>query len=182
MEVSKTSIEGLLIFEPRTFGDKRGSFFESFNQRKFNEAVGKEFAFVQDNQSLSMKGVLRGLHFQNPPHAQGKLVRVIQGSALDVAVDIRSNSPTYGRHEKVVLSRENNRQFWIPPGFAHGFVALEDQTVFAYKCTDYYAPETEGTIKWNDPDLNIDWTITPSMISEKDELGIDFRNFASRFE
>lgn len=181
MEVTKTAIEGLLVFKPRTFSDDRGAFFESFNQKIFDEETNGEFTFVQDNQSVSKKGVLRGLHFQNPPFAQGKLVRVIQGAVIDVAVDIRKNSPTYGEHFSIELSAKNNLQFWIPPGFAHGFFATEEDTIFSYKCTNYYAPQSEGTIKWNDPDLNIDWKGIPTMISEKDEIGEEFRSFVSRF-
>lgn len=182
MEISKTSIEGLLIVQPRIFTDERGSFCETFSERKFMEAVGEPCSFVQDNQSVSSKGVLRGLHFQNPPHAQGKLVRVARGAVIDVAVDIRRNSPTYGQHVAIELNDRNQTQFWIPPGFAHGFAVLEDDTVFVYKCTDYYAPECEGTIRWNDPDLHIDWGIRPSLVSEKDEIGAEFRNFVSRFD
>ncbi len=182
MEISKTPIEGLLIFQPRIFTDNRGSFQESFNERLFTEATGQDFRFVQDNQSVSMKGVLRGLHLQHPPHAQGKLVRVARGAVIDVAVDIRKSSPTYGQYVAVELSEENNKQLWIPPGFAHGFAVLEDDTIFAYKCTDYYAPECEETIMWNDPDLNIDWKIRPSLVSEKDEKGTEFRKFVSRFD
>lgn len=181
MTVSKTPIDGLLIFEPRVFADHRGAFFESFNQQLFDAATDGKYVFVQDNQSLSKKGVLRGLHFQNPPYAQGKLVRVIQGAVLDVAVDIRSESKTYGKWFSIELSAENNKQLWIPPGFAHGFVALEEETLFSYKCTHYYAPQSEGTIRWDDPDLNIDWSILPSLISEKDQMGQDFRSFVSRF-
>ena len=182
MQISETPLKGLLIFEPKTYGDKRGSFFESYNHKIFAEATNNQYMFVQDNQSLSMKGVLRGLHFQNPPNAQGKLVRVIQGAVLDVAVDIRKNSSTYGQYFSIELTPENNKQLWIPPGFAHGFIALEDNTLFAYKCTDYYAPQSEGTIKWDDQDLDIDWKMKPLMVSEKDEIGIEFRTFASQFD
>lgn len=182
MQISKTKIDGLLIFQPRVFSDDRGTFIESFSEKIVWEALGYEVHFVQDNQSISKKGVLRGLHFQNPPHAQGKLVRVTQGAVIDVAVDIRKSSPTYGQHVAIELSAENNTQFWIPPGFAHGFVALEENTAFVYKCTDYYFPDCEGALSWNDPDLNIDWGIKPSMVSEKDEKGAEFRNFVSRFD
>lgn len=181
MKVEKTSIEGLLILEPRVFGDDRGCFFESFNQDKFNEFVGEEVTFVQDNQSVSSKNVLRGLHFQNPPFAQGKLVRVIQGSVIDVAVDIRKESPTYGQHVAVELSAENNKQFWIPPGFAHGFLAQEDNTIFAYKCTNNYAPSSEGSLLWNDKDINIDWDVQDPIVSSKDEEAEEFCNFVSQF-
>lgn len=181
MNIIKPDIEGLLIITPRVFEDERGAFMESFNKQKFDEAVGREVNFVQDNQSVSKKGVLRGLHFQSPPFAQGKLVRVIKGAVIDIAVDIRKNSPTYGDYVAVELTAENNEQFWIPEGFAHGFVALEDETTFLYKCTNYYAPQSEGTLLWNDPSLNIDWGISDPIISEKDAIGQEFSNFVSDF-
>ena len=181
MNIIKPDIEGLLILTPRVFEDERGAFMESFNKQKFKEAVGRELNFVQDNQSVSKKGVLRGLHFQSPPFAQGKLVRVIKGAVIDIAVDIRKNSPTYGDYVAVELTAENNEQFWIPEGFAHGFVALEDETTFLYKCTNYYAPQSEGTLLWNDPSLNIDWGISDPIISEKDAIGREFSNFVSDF-
>ncbi|MBL1280106.1 MAG: dTDP-4-dehydrorhamnose 3,5-epimerase [Fluviicola sp.] len=181
MEKVTTPIEGLLVFKPRIFQDSRGAFFESFNQKAFDTATEGQFTFVQDNQSLSKKGVLRGLHFQKPPFAQGKLVRVIQGAVIDVAVDIRKDSKTYGEYFAIELSAENNLQFWIPPGFAHGFFATEEDTIFSYKCTDYYSPESEGTIKWNDAELDIDWKGIPTLISEKDEEGEEFSNFVSYF-
>jgi len=180
MKITKTEIEGLLILEPRVFQDDRGLFFESFNEQLFTEAA-EPVQFVQDNQSVSKKGVLRGLHFQNSPHAQGKLVRVAKGAVIDVAVDIRKNSPTYGQHVAVELTAENNKQFWIPAGFAHGFVALEDDTIFCYKCTDYYAPECEGSLLWNDENLKIDWGIKEPLISEKDKVATKFTSFASTF-
>ena len=181
MEIKPTSIEGLLIIEPRVFKDDRGEFFESFNQVIFDKATDGKYHFVQDNQSISKKNVLRGLHFQKPPYAQGKLVRVIQGSVLDVAVDIRKDSVTYGQYVSIELSAKNNKQFFIPPGFAHGFIALENDTIFAYKCTNYYAPNYEGTIRWNDPLLNIDWRNESCLVSEKDKIGLDFCNFVSDF-
>lgn len=181
MNIIRPEIEGLLILTPRVFEDERGAFMESFNKQKFNEAVGKEVNFVQDNQSVSKKGVLRGLHFQSPPFAQGKLVRVIKGAVIDIAVDIRKNSPTYGDYVAVELTADNNEQFWIPEGFAHGFVALEEETTFLYKCTNYYAPQSEGTLLWNDPTLNIDWGISDPIISEKDAIGQEFSNFVSDF-
>lgn len=181
MKCELTELEGVVIFEPRVFGDERGAFFESFNQEQFDQEVGGKTTFVQDNQSISQKGVLRGLHFQNPPFAQGKLVRVIKGSVIDVAVDIRKNSSAYGQHVAVELSEKNHRQLWIPPGFAHGFVALEDDTIFAYKCTNYYAPKSEGCIKWDDRLLNIQWGIKSPIVSEKDQLGDDFNTFATAF-
>ena len=179
--IEKTAIEGVLISTPRVFQDDRGSFTESFNMRQFDEATKGEYTFAQDNQSISKKGVVRGLHFQNPPNAQGKLVRVSRGAVVDVAVDLRKSSDTYGQHVAVVLSANNNRQLWIPPGFAHGFAALEDNSTFCYKCTDYYAPESEATILWNDPDLNIDWQIENPIVSQKDIEGQEFRNFVSHF-
>jgi len=157
MKVTKTAIEGVLILEPKVFGDTRGFFFESFNQKVFNDAVGSEVAFVQDNHSRSAKGVLRGLHFQKPPHAQGKLVRVTQGAVFDVAVDIRPNSATFGQWVGVELSGENHKQFWIPAGLAHGFLVISDSADFLYKTTDYYAPQAEGCVRWDDPDLAISW-------------------------
>jgi dTDP-4-dehydrorhamnose 3,5-epimerase len=170
MKVTTTAIEGVLIIEPKVFGDERGFFFESFNQRAFNEAVGHTVDFVQDNHSRSAKGVLRGLHFQRPPHAQGKLVRVTQGSVFDVAVDIRPDSPTFGRWVGTELSGANHRQMWIPAGLAHGFLVTSDSADFLYKTTDYYRPESEGSVRWDDPDLAIAWPldgITPSL-SAKD--------------
>ena len=170
MKVTPTAIEGVLIIEPKVFGDERGFFFESFNQRAFNEAVGHTVDFVQDNHSRSAKGVLRGLHFQRPPHAQGKLVRVTQGSVFDVAVDIRPDSATFGRWVGVELSGANHRQMWIPAGLAHGFLVTSDSADFLYKTTDYYRPESEGSVRWDDPDLAIAWPldgITPAL-SAKD--------------
>lgn len=157
MKVETTAIEGVLIFEPKQFGDARGFFMESFNQRLFNAAVGSPVQFVQDNHSRSAKGVLRGLHFQNAPHAQGKLVRVTAGAVFDVAVDIRRDSPTYGRWVGVELSADNHRQLWIPAGLAHGFLVVSDSADFLYKTTDYYAPTAEGAVRWDDPDLAIAW-------------------------
>jgi dTDP-4-dehydrorhamnose 3,5-epimerase len=180
MEIIKTPISGLLIIKPDVFGDDRGHFFESYNQNKFKE-IGLNTNFVQDNQSLSKKGVLRGLHFQNPPFAQGKLVRVIKGAVLDVAVDIRKNSPTYGQHFKVELNEENKLMFWLPAGFAHGFVSLADDTIFFYKCDNLYNKESEGALVWNDPQLNIDWGVSNPIINEKDAKAQFFKDFNSRF-
>ena len=157
MKAIPTDIEGVLILEPRVFGDARGFFMESFNAKTFNELVGHEVNFVQDNHSRSAQGVLRGLHFQKAPHAQGKLVRVTAGAVFDVAVDIRKDSPTFGRWVGVELSADSHRQFWIPPGLAHGFLVLSDSADFLYKATDYYAPQAEGAVRWNDPDLAIAW-------------------------
>ena len=169
MEVIKTNIEGVVIIEPRIFKDDRGYFFESFSQREFEEKVCKT-TFVQDNESKSSYGVLRGLHFQKPPFAQSKLVRVIKGAVLDVAVDIRKDSPTFGQYVSVELTGENHRQFFIPRGFAHGFSVLSEEVIFQYKCDNFYSPQSEGAIAWNDPDLNIDWRIPAEkvVLSEKD--------------
>ena len=182
MVITKSKIEGLFIIEPRVFEDTRGVFYETFNEKIFKEKTGVELSFCQDNESISKKNVLRGLHFQNPPFAQGKLVRVVSGRVIDIAVDIRKSSKTYGQYESIELSAENKKQFWIPPGFAHGFVALEDNSIFNYKCTNYYNPNSERTIQWNDPILNIDWQINSPIISEKDQKGIDFTTFVSEFE
>lgn len=157
MQVTRTTIEGVLIFEPKLFGDARGFFMESFNQKIFDDAVGGHTAFVQDNHSRSAKGVLRGLHFQRAPHAQGKLVRCAAGAVFDVAVDIRRESPTFGQWVGVELNAENQRQLWIPAGLAHGFLVLSESADFLYKTTDYYAPQAEGAVRWDDPDLAIAW-------------------------
>jgi dTDP-4-dehydrorhamnose 3,5-epimerase len=180
MEFIKFPIEGVLEIIPRKFGDARGYFFESYSQQVFAEA-GIDVTFVQDNESFSQKGVLRGLHFQKPPYAQGKLVRVSSGRALDVAVDIRKNSPTYGQHITCLLDTVRNNLFYIPPGFAHGFVALEDNTTFLYKCTHYYNPAAEGGLIWNDPDLNINWNISDPLISAKDQVLPRLAEFESPF-
>lgn len=173
-------IEGLIEFQPRIFRDERGSFTETFSLKWF-EPFGLRPNFVQDNQSISKKGVLRGLHFQKPPHAQGKLVRVTSGRALDVAVDLRKGSPTFGQHHACLLEANKHNLFYIPEGFAHGFVALEEDTTFVYKCTDFYAPETEGGIRWNDPALGIDWGVTVPLVSAKDEVLPLLQNFDSPF-
>lgn len=180
MNISTFDIEGLILIEPRVFRDDRGYFYESFNEKKFSEVIG-DVRFVQDNISQSKKNVLRGLHFQTPPHPQGKLVSVFKGKVLDVAVDLRKGSSTYGKHQIIELSETDNFLFWIPPGFAHGFLALEENTVFTYKCTDFYSPENEKTILWNDPSLNIDWRVTDPIISEKDKIGEEFSTFVSPF-
>ena len=170
MNIIETEIQGVYIIEPKVFGDSRGYFFESYSRREFEAKVGP-VEFVQDNESKSCYGVVRGLHFQKPPHAQAKLVRVVKGKVLDVAVDLRKDSPTYGRHVSVELSEDNHRQVFIPKGFAHGFSVLSEEAVFQYKCDDYYAPETECAIAWNDPELNIDWRIPADrvILSEKDK-------------
>lgn len=169
MNISKTKIPDVLIIEPKVFGDERGFFYESYNHKKFEQAVGKEVNFVQDNHSKSTKGVLRGLHFQKAPYAQGKLVRCVVGEVFDVAVDIRENSDTYGQWVGIILSAENKRQLWIPEGFAHGFLVLSETAEFLYKATNYYHPESEGGVIWNDQCLNIDWPMIEKMTcSEKD--------------
>ncbi|AMH18743.2 dTDP-4-dehydrorhamnose 3,5-epimerase [Hafnia paralvei] len=168
MNVIKTEIPDVLIFEPKVFGDERGFFFESFNQKVFEEAVGHPVDFVQDNHSKSSKGVLRGLHYQLPPFAQGKLVRCIAGEVFDVAVDIRKNSETFGKWVGVNLSAENKRQLWIPEGFAHGFLTLTESAEFLYKTTNYYHPQSELTIYWDDRELNIAWPSRPLIVSNKD--------------
>ncbi|MDC9615817.1 dTDP-4-dehydrorhamnose 3,5-epimerase [Xenorhabdus khoisanae] len=170
MLVTATEIPDVLIFEPKIFKDERGDFYESFNHAKFEEAVGHKVTFVQDNQSKSQKGVVRGLHFQMAPSAQSKLVRCVAGEVYDVAVDIREGSPTFGQWVGVHLSAENCKQLWIPEGFAHGFVTLSDSAVFLYKTTDYYNPKAERTILWNDPALAIDWQLTNPILSEKDKI------------
>ena len=180
MNITKTDIEGLIIIEPQIFKDSRGAFFESWNAKKFKQ-LGINEDFVQDNQSVSSKGVLRGLHFQNPPYAQAKLVRVLKGSVLDIAVDLRKNSTTYGKHVSVILSEQNNKSFFIPKGFAHGFLSLEDNTVFNYKCSDYYKKESEGSLLCNDQDLKIDWQIDNPLVSEKDLQADLFKNFKTKF-
>lgn len=169
MELIPTSIPEVLLIKPDVFGDERGYFFESFHTEKL-EAFGIKHLFVQDNESKSQKNVLRGLHYQLPPYAQGKLIRVISGSVLDIAVDIRRNSPTFGKWVAMELSAENKWIAWIPAGFAHGFVTLEDDTIFTYKCTGFYNKSSEGSIRWNDPELNINWGIETPLLSEKDKL------------
>lgn len=159
MKLTTTAIEGVLIFEPKVFGDDRGFFLESFNQKIFNEAVGEEVHFVQDNHSRSARGVLRGLHFQKAPHAQGKLVRVTQGSVFDVAADIRPDSPTYGQWIGLELSGQNHKQLWVPAGLAHGFLVTSESADFLYKTTNFYAPQSEGSVRWDDPALAIDWPL-----------------------
>ena len=171
MQATKLEIDGLVVFEPRVFADDRGAFFESFNAQRFSEATGLDLDFVQDNHSISRRGVVRGLHYQLPPHAQGKLVRVAVGSAFDVAVDIRRGSPSFGKWAGVHLSAENRKQFWIPAGFAHGFMALEDGTEFLYKTTDFWHGASERAIRWDDPALGIEWPDAgPPVVSAKDAV------------
>ncbi|MGI4749562.1 MAG: dTDP-4-dehydrorhamnose 3,5-epimerase [Janthinobacterium lividum] len=182
MNISTTKLEGLIIIEPRIFPDDRGYFYESYSEKKYREA-GIDASFVQDNQSFSQKGALRGLHGQANPFAQGKLVRVLQGGVLDVAVDIRKNSPTFGEYVTIELSGENHKQFWVPPGFLHGFVTLEDDTIFTYKVNNYYDKASEIGVLWNDPTLNIDWQTDLSnvLLSPKDEILPAFADFKSPF-
>ncbi|MBU5488244.1 dTDP-4-dehydrorhamnose 3,5-epimerase [Clostridium sp. MSJ-8] len=179
----KTSIEGVYVIETKVFGDNRGYFMETYNKKQFEEA-GLDMEFVQDNQSKSTKGVLRGLHFQTR-NTQGKLVRVTKGSVYDVAVDLRKGSPTYGKYEGVILTEDNNKQFYIPEGFAHGFLILSDEAVFTYKCTNFYTPDAEGGLMWNDPDVAIEWPlegIDNIILSEKDKVHKTLKELDSPFE
>lgn len=182
MKFIKTIIKDLIVIEPKVFGDERGYFFESYNQREFENNIGK-VEFVQDNESLSSKGVLRGLHFQKPPFEQAKLVRCIYGEVLDVAVDLRKDSSTYGKHFSVRLSSQNKRKLFVPRGFAHGFAVLSEKAIFAYKVDNWYAPEYDCGLKWNDVDLGIDWILNNQEIklSQKDKNLQDFRNLNSPF-
>lgn len=183
MQIIKTKIEGVLIVEPKVFGDARGYFFESFNAREFAEKTGLDITFVQDNESRSKYGVLRGLHFQRPPYTQSKLVRVVKGRVLDVAVDIRKGSPTYGQHVSCELTEDNHRQFFISKGFAHGFCVLSGDAVFQYKCDDFYAPQADGGISILDASLGIDWGIEmdKALLSEKDTKHPCLKDFDSPF-
>ena len=183
MEVIKTEIDGVVIIEPKVFQDARGYFFESFSQREF-EAKVRKVNFVQDNESMSSYGVMRGLHFQRPPFTQSKLVRCVKGRVLDVAVDIRKGSPTYGQHVAVELSEDNHRQFFVPRGFAHGFVVLSETAVFQYKCDNFYAPEADGGINIKDETLGIDWGISfeEAILSEKDTKHVSLKDFDSPFD
>lgn len=180
MEITESYLKGLFVIKPKVFADARGYFFESYNNMVFENA-GLNLNFVQDNQSLSQKGVLRGLHFQNPPHAQGKLVRVITGAVYDVAVDIRKNSPTYGKYFGLELTEENKWMMYIPEGFAHGFATLRDNTVFSYKCTNYYNKPAEGCLLWNDPAIGINWNVSDPLLSDKDKEGQLLKDFSSQF-
>lgn len=181
MNIVETEIKGVFIIEPKVFGDNRGYFFESFSQREFESVIGP-VTFVQDNQSKSSYGVVRGLHFQKPPHAQAKLVRVVKGKVLDVAVDLREDSPTFGKYMAVELSDENHRQVFIPKGFAHGFSVLSEEAVFQYKCDEYYAPESEAAIAWDDQDLNIDWRVPTEavVLSAKDRNHPTLKDYISK--
>lgn len=180
MQIETNHIEGLLVIKPDVFEDQRGYFFESYNEEKFSQ-LGIDIRFLQDNESKSAKGVLRGLHFQVPPYQQGKLVRVIKGKVLDVAVDLRRSSETYGKWAAIELSEQNKWMYWIPAGFAHGFLTLEENTVFFYKCTQVYNKESERGIIWNDPDLAIKWGTEQPVVSEKDKIAGKFRDFVSPF-
>ena len=183
MEIIKTNIQGVLIIEPKVFGDSRGYFFESFNAREFKEKTGLDINFVQDNESMSTYGVMRGLHFQRPPFTQSKLVRCVKGKVLDVAVDIRKGSPTYGQHVAVELTEDNHRQFFIPKGFAHGFAVLSETAVFQYKCDEFYHPEADGGISILDDSLGIDWRIPTdkAILSDKDTKHACLKDFDSPF-
>lgn len=180
MEIIETKLKDLLIIKPDVFGDNRGYFFEAYNKEVY-ASKGLTMTFVQDNESKSAKNVLRGLHFQKPPFAQGKLVRVVKGAVMDVAVDIRKGSPTFGMWDSVLLTEDNKWMYWIPEGFAHGFVTLEDNTVFTYKCTHAYNKASEGGIRWNDPMLDINWNIENPILSPKDEVQPLFSEFDSPF-
>ena len=184
IEVKKTEIEGILIIEPKVFADARGYFLESFNAKEFAEKTGLDINFVQDNESMSTYGVMRGLHFQNPPYTQSKLVRCVKGAVLDVAVDIRKGSPTYGQHVVVELTEDNHRQFFVPRGFAHGFEVLSETAVFQYKCDNYYAPQADGGISILDNSLGIDWKIPTekALLSEKDTKHALLKDFDSPFD
>jgi dTDP-4-dehydrorhamnose 3,5-epimerase len=177
MAYEKLALPEVVLFTPKVFGDERGFFFESFSEREFVEATGLDYRFVQDNHSKSVKGVLRGLHYQLPPHAQGKLVRVVQGAVFDVAVDIRKSSPNFGKWVGAMLSADNKRQLWIPPGFAHGFVTLTDTAEFLYKTTDFYAPQSERCIAWDEPSIGVDWHYAETpQLSAKDLQGAALAN------
>jgi dTDP-4-dehydrorhamnose 3,5-epimerase len=175
MNIINTKLEGPIIIEPKVFGDNRGFFIETYHYSRYSEA-GVDLPFIQDNHSRSSKGVLRGLHFQKTK-PQGKLVRVVRGEVFDVAVDIRKDSPTFGHWEGVILSEDNKRQFYVPPGFAHGFVTLSDTADFEYKCTDYYDPADEGAIRWDDPEIGVEWPIALPQLSDKDKAALSFKEF-----
>jgi len=180
--IEKFDIKGPVLISSKVFKDDRGLFFESFNLKRFEDIVGEKINFVQDNLSVSKLNVLRGLHFQKPPHSQGKLVRVLKGKAIDIAVDIRNDSSTYGQYVSVELSEENGKMFWIPPGFAHGFSALTNDVVFSYKCTDYYNSDSEDSILWNDSELNIEWKVEFPILSDKDKVAQPFNTFKTPFK
>ncbi len=181
MEIKKFDISDVILFKPKVFRDDRGYFFEAFNKRVFDEVVGEEYNFVQDNQSQSQKGTIRGLHFQKPPFAQGKLVSVVKGKVIDFLVDIRKQSPTYGKDLQVVLTENEHAFLWIPPGFAHGFYTLEDHTIFQYKCTNYYHKDSEGDLKWSDSAFSFSKLADNPTVSDKDQVAESFTNFKSPF-
>ena len=183
MQITKTNIEGVLIIEPKVFGDSRGYFFESFNAKEFRKKTGLDINFVQDNESMSTYGVMRGLHFQRPPFTQSKLVRCVKGKVLDVAVDIRKGSPTYGQHVAVELTEDNHRQFFVPKGFAHGFAVLSETAVFQYKCDNFYAPQADGGVSILDESLSIDWRISTdkALLSDKDTRHPLLKDFETPF-
>ena len=179
--IEKFDIEGPVLITNRVFKDERGMFFESFNHNDFEDIIGEKISFVQDNLSVSKLNVVRGLHFQKPPYEQGKLVRVLKGNVIDIAVDLRKESATYGQHVSVELSKENNKMFWVPPGFAHGFSVLEEDTIFSYKCTNYYNQESESSLLWNDELLDLDWHVEKPILSGKDKIAQIFKTFESPF-
>ena len=181
MIFSKIDIEGLVVIDTKKYADERGYFFESYQHQKFSEFIGKEIKFVQENESMSSLHVIRGLHFQKPPFAQGKLVRVSFGKVIDVVVDIRANSSTYGQTFSIELSQENGKQLWIPEGFAHGFISLEENSLLNYKCTNYYNQASEDAIAWNSVNLGINWGIENPIVSDKDQIAKDFSTFVSPF-
>jgi dTDP-4-dehydrorhamnose 3,5-epimerase len=181
MKISKTDFRDLLVIEPAVFSDNRGLFFESFNEAKFRIETGLNISFVQDNESTSFKDVIRGMHFQIPPKGQAKLVRVVRGSVLDVVIDLRKTEPTFGKHFKIELSADNKQQLFVPEGFAHGFRVLEDQTVFSYKCSNYYSKELEASLRWNDPAFSIDWGVVNPIISDRDQQGVLWGDFQTPF-
>tara|TARA_B100001758_G_C18351196_1_gene579991 strand:- start:859 stop:1404 length:546 start_codon:yes stop_codon:yes gene_type:complete len=181
MEVQETKIKGVVVCSPKIYHDDRGQFSEGFHTEKYEEIIGKGIVFVQDNISISKKNVIRGLHFQAPPKAQGKLVQVLKGRILDVVVDLRKKSKTYGEYISIELSDKNNKQIWIPAGFAHGFISKEDGTILNYKCTSHYDHTTEQTIRWDDSNINIDWQTQAPILSKKDMEGVLFKNFKSPF-
>ncbi len=180
MEIKQVGFQGLLTIQPSVYHDSRGYFFESYNKENLKQ-FGVDVDFVQDNQSLSAKNVLRGMHYQNPPYAQGKLLSVIKGAVLDVVIDLRKKSPYYGKYFSIVLSEENKTMFWVPPGFAHGFLSLAENTIFVYKCTQVYNKASEGSILWNDPEININWGVKNPIVSEKDLNAPFFKDVHSLF-
>ncbi len=181
MKITQTGFKDLLIIQPSVFADERGYFFEAFNEAQFRVQTGLNITFVQDNESMSAKGVLRGLHFQTPPKTQAKLVRVSKGAVLDVVLDLRVTQPTFGQHYKILLSAENKTQLFIPEGFAHGFVVLEENSIFSYKCTNYYSREHDRSLLWNDPAIGIDWEVSNPMVSQKDSEAKGFEHFKDIF-